>query len=67
MRTMRFRCEEHGEYEIDLQDRQESPEWCIIYKTGANIPCGKQLTKLFRFVPNIRFVGSGFYINDKEK
>ena len=64
MRTLRFECPEHGQYEIDLQYGQEAPKWCVIYKTGTNEPCGKTLTKLFKFVPNIRFKGSGFYKND---
>ena len=68
MRTMRFRCEEHGEYEIDLKDGQNAPKWCTIHQAGTNRPCGRQLTKLFHFAPNIRFIGSGFYSNDsKEK
>lgn len=68
MRTLKFRCSTHGEYEIDLRDGQESPKWCIIYKNGTNEPCGERLLKLFRFAPNIRFVGSGFYSTDnKEK
>ena len=66
MRTLRFRCKEHGEYEIDLQDGQEAPKWCIIYKHGTNEPCGRLLTRKY-FAPNIRFVGSGFYSNDNKE
>ena len=67
MRTLRFRCEEHDEYEIDLRDGQEPPKWCVIKEPGADIPCGRNLTRIY-FTPNIRFVGSGFYVNDnKEK
>lgn len=68
MRTLLFECPEHGEYEIDLKDGEEEPKWCVILKEGTSKPCGRQLTKLFRFVPNIRFAGSGFFVNDnKEK
>jgi len=67
MRTMKFRCEIHGEYEIDLEYGEEPPEGCIMNINGTDKPCGTRLTRIY-YVPNIRFVGSGFYVNDnKEK
>jgi predicted nucleic acid-binding Zn ribbon protein len=50
-----------------LKYKEEEPEKCILLEAGTDIPCGTRLTKLFRYAPNIRFVGSGFFINDKEK
>ena len=67
MRTQKFRCQRHGEFEVDLEYGQDAPIWCPIYKDGTKVPCGEKLTKLFRDVPNIQFRGSGFYVNDKEK
>lgn len=64
MRTMGFECPIHGYYEIDLEDGQEPPKWCVIYKDGTNKPCGEVLKKKF-FVPAVHYKGSGFYTTDK--
>ena len=66
MRTQIFVCPVHGQYEIDLERGQNPPKWCVIYKEGTSEPCGKNLTRKYT-VPAIRFLGSGFYANDKEK
>jgi hypothetical protein len=61
---MIFKCPVHGTYEIDLERGQNPPKWCVIYKDGTNEPCGEVLKRIYT-VPSIKFVGSGFYTNDK--
>ena len=66
MRTQIFVCPVHGQYEIDLERGQNPPKWCVIYKEGTSEPCGRKLTRKYT-IPAIRFKGSGFYTNDKDK
>ena len=61
---MTFKCPVHGQYDIDLETGQDPPKWCVIYREGTNEPCGIRLKRIYS-VPNIRFIGSGFYVNDK--
>ena len=63
---MIFRCRTHGEFEVDLEYRQEPPMWCPIYKEGTYEPCGIKLTKRYP-IPAISFKGSGFFVNDNKK
>jgi len=66
MRTQIFICPVHGKFEIDLERGQIAPKWCVIYKEGTSEPCGRKLTRKYT-IPAIRFKGSGFYTNDKDK
>ena len=61
-----FCCEEHGEIDLMVNIDQNLPTTCPIIESKANEPCGKHLKRIYT-VPNIRFIGSGFYVNDNRR